>query len=444
MPTFRRSSRTAGEHAPSSSTFTPTPIYITPRIRLVLIVATFVVLYLLAAAAPSIPRLLVLGATVALVLSFPVRMLSQWVARKWAIAIAVSSTLFFAIVLLVLLIPFIISEVSEFVQALPTLAEDTQSLARDLIVEMNQRGWIRQDPDEVLENVQSNLISRAQTFVEVALGNLMEGLTRSINILISTFGVIFIATYLLVDMPRFRQTFVNSFAGSYRRDAEQLWITLGDSLSRYLGGLLVSITLQGILAAVGLWLIGVPYAFILGIWMTLTAVLPYIGAFLGAIPSVIIALTISWQATLATVLLYVVINQVESNFITPRIQGEAVRVHPLLIFISVLLGSELGGAFGAIIAVPTLAVIRVLAEFFWVRLRVRGPHQDMLLSAIGGDAAPEPGPLLSVEPEGEPTDRPLGPELDRATAQDPSSSEGDSPESSDPTRGTANRDTTGR
>ena len=411
MSMYRRLARREPDAADASPPdFTPTPIYITPRLRLILIIATFVLLYLLATAAPNIPRLLMLGATLALVLSFPVRVLSRWMARKWAIAIAVSSTLFLVILLILLLVPFIISEVSDFIQDLPELAADVQQLTRDVIVDMNDRGWIRQDPEEVFENIESTLISRGQTLIESALGNALEALTRSVNVLISTFGVVFIATYLLIDMPRFHKTFVRSFSRPYWRDADQLWNTIGESLSRYLGGLLVSITLQGILAGVGLWVIGIPYAALLGIWMATTAVLPYVGAFLGAIPAVIIAFTVSWQIALVTILLYVVINQVEANFITPRIQGNAVRVHPLLIFIAVLLGSELGGAFGAVIAVPTLAVIRVLAEFFWVRLRVRGPH-DTLLSAIGGDASPEAGPMLAVdadEPEvrDEPRDRP--------------------------------------
>lgn len=391
--------------------FTPTPIYITPRIRLILIIATFVMIYLLASAAPSIPRLLMLGATLALVLSFPVRMLSQWAPRGWAIAVAVGTTLLLVLVLLVILVPFVISEVSDFVQEVPEIAEDTQNLTRDAIVSMNERGWIRQDPDEIYNTIESNLLDRGQALIETSLAAALNTLARSINVLISAFAVFFIATYLLIDMPRFRQTFVNSFSRPYQRDAEHLWRTLGESLSRYLGGLLVSITLQGILAGLGLWFLGIPFAALLGIWMAITAVLPYIGAFLGAIPAVVIAFTFSWQHALVTALMYVLINQVEANFITPRIQGTAVRVHPLLIFLAVLIGSELGGVFGAIIAVPTLAIVRVLAEFFWVRLRVRGT-QDTLLSAISGDVAPEAGPMMPVEedtpaPAGE--TQPVGP-----------------------------------
>lgn len=421
---------------PEHSKVEPTPIYITPRMRLILIIAAFVVVYLLAAAAPNIPRLLVLGATLALILSFPVRVLSRWIARRWAIAISVGSTLFLALFLLLLLIPFIVAEVSQFIQAIPEIAENAQDLTRDVIVEMNDRGWIRQDPDQVLNNVQANLIDRAQTLIETALGGVLDGLARSISILISTFGVIFIATYLLIDMPRVRSSFVRSFAERYQPDAEQLWTTLADSLSRYLGGLLLSITLQGVLAGLGLWLIGVPYAFILSIWMAVTAILPYIGAFLGAIPAVILAFTMSWQTGVLTILLYVVINQLEGNLLTPRIQGNAVRVHPLLIFIAVLLGAELGGTLGAVIAVPTLAVSRVLGEFFWVRLRVQGPPRDTFLAAIRG----EPGPSLT---EGE-MQYPPHPDPDVRTKSDRASTAHNHSGETDESRGMASRESNGR
>jgi predicted PurR-regulated permease PerM len=396
MMKLRRTARRSRNAVPTpEATFAPTPIYITPRARLIFIIAIFVVVYLLAVAAPGIPRLLMLGATLALILSFPVRMLSRWLPRGWAIAIAVGTTLLLVLLLLVLLVPFIISEVSDIIQNIPALAADAQQLTRDAIIEMNERGWIRQNPEEIYDTIESTLIDQGQVLIETALAAALNTLTQSINVLISAFAVFFIATYLLIDMPRFRNVFVNAFAQPYHNDVEHLWTMLGESLSRYLGGLLVSITLQGVLAAIGLLLIGVPYAAILGVWMSLTAVLPYIGAFLGAIPAVAVAATLSWQHAVVTMILYVFINQVEANFITPRIQGNAVRVHPLLIFIAVLLGSELGGAFGAIIAVPALAVTRVLAEFFWERLRVRGPHQTFL-AAIGGDLSAETPPVLNV------------------------------------------------
>ena len=120
-------------------------------------------------------------------------------------------------------------------------------------------------------------------------------------------------------------------------------------------------------------LLGVPYAFLLGLWTAVTGVLPYIGAWLGAIPAVIIALFISPLTALLTAGAYLLINQIEGNILTPRIQGEAVKVHPLLVFLAVFAGGEIAGLLGAAFAVPILAVLRVLIAFFAARLRVT-PH----------------------------------------------------------------------
>jgi len=339
---------------------------------------------LLAREAPSIPRLLFLGATVALVLSFPVRLLTTFMPRGPAILIVVTSTIFLTILALILVIPFAISEISRFVTQLPDTAENIRELLREVLVGFYRRGWLDQNPDAVLEELEGNLFARGESIAENVLTNVLDALTRTFSILITTFGVIFIATYLLIDIPRFKEKFVLSFSPAYRPDAVHLWSTLGESLSRYLAGLLISIAIQGAMATIGLSLLGLPYALVLGLWMSVTAILPYVGAFLGAIPSILIALTISWEMALAVAALYVVINQIEGNLITPRIQGGAVRVHPLLIFISVIGGSEIAGPLGAILAVPTLAIVRVLSEFLWVRMQVRQPH-DTVLVALGGE-----------------------------------------------------------
>lgn len=374
----------AHPETPQSSTFEPTPIMITPRTRLIVLVAITIALVWLALEAPSIPRLLVLGATLALVLSFPVRLLSRFMARPTAILIVVTSMIAVVVLGMTLLVPFMISEISRFVELLPDTATSLQGVVRDVLNDMYRRGWLKDNPETVLNNFEGTLFDRAQVIAANLLNNTVDTLTRSFNILVTAFGVLFIATYLLIDVPKFKDTFVRTFAHRYREDAEQLWNTLGDSLSRYLAGLLISIAFQGISVMIGLYLIGIPYALILGIWMSATAILPYIGAFLGAIPALLLALTMGWETTVLTLVLYIAVNQLDGNFVTPRVQGTAVRVHPVLIFVSVIGGSEIAGPLGAVMAVPTLAVIRVLAEFFWVRLRVEGEQQETLLVAMSG------------------------------------------------------------
>jgi predicted PurR-regulated permease PerM len=372
----------------------PTPIYITPRTRLILLLLIGAAFYLIASHASDAILLLFMGAIVALVLSFPVRFLSSFLPRRVAITVVAFSTLLFAIVLLALMIPFAINEIGRFAESFPATVDDLQELTRDLLFQFYNRGWMEEHPDEVLSDIEAGIFDAGQQVVTDLLSNTVGWMTRSVNLLITTFGVIFVSIYLLADIPRFRDSFVRMWAPAYRDDAVVLWDTLGYSLSRYLSGLLASILIQGVAAFIGLTVLSVPYALLLGIWTSMTAILPYIGAFLGAIPAVAIALTISWQLALLTTLLFIVINQLEANFITPRIQGSAVRVHPLLIFFNVIAGSSMFGAIGAVMAVPTLAVLRVLGEFFWLRLRVRedGPT---LLAAMRSDVADE---RLSQQP----------------------------------------------
>lgn len=100
----------------------------------------------------------------------------------------------------------------------------------------------------------------------------------------------------------------------------------------------------------------------------LTAIIPFLGAWLGAIPAVILAFTVSPLTAVVTALLFLAIQQLEGNVLTPRIQGEAVNLPSILIFLGVIAGGEIAGLLGVFFAVPTLAVLRVLFDFFRTRL----------------------------------------------------------------------------
>jgi predicted PurR-regulated permease PerM len=183
--------------------------------------------------------------------------------------------------------------------------------------------------------------------------------------------MLFVAAYLLADVRKVKATYLKASPKRYRRDARELWEAFGVSLSRYLGGLLFVVVIQGVLAGLALWVLGVPYAILLGAWVSLTAIIPYLGAFLGGIPAVIVALIFESPTTaVLTVVAYVLIQQLEGNFLTPRIQGQALHVHPIIVLLAVIGGGQLAGLAGVIFAVPTLAVFRVFFDFFRARIRM--------------------------------------------------------------------------
>ncbi len=124
------------------------------------------------------------------------------------------------------------------------------------------------------------------------------------------------------------------------------------------GQLLVSLSVF-IISTIGLWALGVPYPILLGLFMGAMDLIPYFGPFIGAVPAVIIAFLQSWQLGVATIVLIFVIQQIEGNILSPVIVGKTLHLHPALIILALLVGVEIGGFIGMLIAVPILAVGKV-------------------------------------------------------------------------------------
>jgi predicted PurR-regulated permease PerM len=178
----------------------------------------------------------------------------------------------------------------------------------------------------------------------------------------------FVAVYLLANVRKLKAAYLRAAPKRYRSDARELWDAFAYSLTRYLSGLGLDMFAQGALSAVGLFLLGVPYALLLGTWVALTAVIPYLGAWLGAVPGVVVALTISPTKALLTALLFLAIQQLDGNVLQPAIQGRVLNLPSILVFLAVIAGGEIAGLLGVIFAVPTLAVLKVLFDFFRTRL----------------------------------------------------------------------------
>jgi predicted PurR-regulated permease PerM len=362
---------------------TPTPIVISPRVRWVLVGAAILALVVLLRAAPDILGVALGGFTLALVLSFPVRFLSFFMPR----GLAILTTFFFLIgaitLALLILVPLLIDQLTVLIADTPRIAIWAEErITNDILRPLQERGWLTSEPEQLLADAQDALFARAQTVAQALLSGLLSWATQIVSTLFQAFGIIFVAVYLLVDARKLKAAFLWAIPSAYRYDALDLWADFGNSLSRYLSGLFFVVVIQGLLTGITLSVLGVPYAIVLGVWVSITSIIPYIGAWLGAIPAVTIAALISPKTAILTVLLYLAIQQLEGNVLTPRIQGDALRVHPILVFLAVIAGGQIAGLRGAIFAVPTLAVLRVLFDFFRRRLRVQPPPAEVARTSL--------------------------------------------------------------
>lgn len=350
----------------------PTPIFVSPRVLALIIVVCVVALALVLYAAPGILTIALGGMALAIVLSFPVRALSRLMPRPLAILLTFLVLVGIVILAVVFLAPPLVRQLRNFIQITPAIANNANDFLLGLIEPLHKQDILLVPPERVMEGLVSDLFDRARQIVENVLGGLVGFISRAFSFGVTIFSILFVAVYLLADVRMVKAAYLKAAPTRYRHDARELWDAFGYSLSRYLGGLILVIIIQGMLSTIALQILGVPYAILLGAWVSATAIIPYLGPFLGAIPAIIIALIFK-SPTIAflTVLAYVLIQQFEGNFLTPRIQGNALHVHPIIVLLAVIGGGQLAGLPGVIFAVPTLAVIRVFFDFFRARLRTK-------------------------------------------------------------------------
>lgn len=198
---------------------------------------------------------------------------------------------------------------------------------------------------------------------------------------ISTLGVIFlvivISIYLVKDAPQLWETISNlAHQPGYRQDAERLILEFTRIWNAYLRGQVILALVIGVIVSAVLSLLGVRYALGLGVLSGLLEFLPIVGPVVGTASAVLVAFfqndTIwglqSYQYALLIAAIMGLIQGLENNILVPRIVGDALDLHPLLVMISVIMGASLAGILGAVLAAPVVATIKLLGSYAWRKM----------------------------------------------------------------------------
>ena len=150
----------------------------------------------------------------------------------------------------------------------------------------------------------------------------------------------------------------------------------------YLRGQLILCLIIGAASTVMLAAFGIPQALLLGTVAGVFEVIPNLGPFLGAIPAVLVTLLVDPIKALWVALGFIVIQQIENAFLVPRISGNAVRYHPAVVIILVLVGSEVAGLWGMLLAVPLAAMLRDVVRYLFLRTTDRGATPEMAMEIL--------------------------------------------------------------
>ncbi|WP_052329861.1 AI-2E family transporter [Thermicanus aegyptius] len=202
----------------------------------------------------------------------------------------------------------------------------------------------------------SNGFQKFENGISDWIGRTIDGFGDMMNNLMNLTLVPFLVFYILNDYDHFLEKVIRFLPRKYRKPVLVTMRNINEGIGDYVSGqLLVSLVL-GILIYVGYLLIGFPYPLVFGLIAMIFNLVPYLGPFLGAIPAMLIALTLSWKLTLLVALVNTIGQTIENNLLSPFIVGKTTQLHPLAIIFALLVGGELGGIVGMILAVPLLVM----------------------------------------------------------------------------------------
>jgi predicted PurR-regulated permease PerM len=331
--------------------------------KAIIVVSLVVVVWYFARAVTTTIFIFAMGAVLAFLIAPVVdSLVLKGVYRAIAVIITYAALVALFALALFFLIPFIIKQLQSFAQLAPHYFDTVRVLIDRVFAYLRYsqfNRFVRQIPVDT-----NTLINQASSLVTDQIRNIV-GLIPSLITLVSELVlVVIISAYLLYYLPHLDRT-IRSYIPEEGINLYLKFIeTTKTGLRRYIFGQLALMIVIGVLAGVGMWILGVPYALLLGVWAGLTEMIPYLGPFLGAVPAVLLALTIKPIYALWVILIYVAVQQLESVFLSPVILGESIGVSPILIAFAITAGAELGGVIGALIAVPILVILQIIFRFF--------------------------------------------------------------------------------
>jgi predicted PurR-regulated permease PerM len=226
--------------------------------------------------------------------------------------------------------------------------------------------WVGKNSGLDQEQIREWLANNFTALLETPLNFLTSSLTSSTVMITSMLICAIYTFFFLLYRTAFKNFMLTQFDQANRTKARSLIHQVQKLSQRYFYGLLLVMSILGILNSTGLWLIGIQYPFFWGFLGAVLAVVPYIGTTLGGTFPFIFSLatTETWWQPLAVVLMYVIIQSVEGNYITPKVVGGSVKINPLAAIVALLVGGAIWGVAGMVLALPIVATLRTIFSYF--------------------------------------------------------------------------------
>ena len=270
-------------------------------------------------------------------------------------------------IIIVFLIGFVVVGIAlNFI--IPPITKEAKSL---------QETITQQGPEKVFQNISNFIQSRfpmldTRMITEKMGGYLSSTLSKGVGVVLgfvsvftSLLIVLFMTFFLLKDQRTIKKTLIGIVPNRFFEMSLVMVYRIENQLGSYIRGVLLDGLVVAILSSIGLYMIGLPFFYFVGIIAGLTNMIPYMGPLIGATVAIIVALMSNPESLMIIVkiaALFAIVQLIDNVLITPVVVSNAVDLHPLVVMIVVLVGGSLLGITGLIFAIPLTSIIKVIGE----------------------------------------------------------------------------------
>ncbi len=289
--------------------------------------------------------------------------------------------------ILYLTIPPLFAESQEFIETFPEFYERARST-----VEGWSQDFTERVPVELRTEIEEAVAAGGNVLADAARGIIqrtISGVSNAVTLVIGLAIVPFFLFFILKDREEVVGGVYPMLSPRGRVHTRSVIFMVNRVIGSYVRAQLLSATVVGVMVFVGLSILGIKFAAILGLVAGLFGLIPIIGPLLGAVPGLLVTLASSPSQVIWVALVYVIVQLIENNLIAPRIQGRAVRLNPAIIMVTLVVASEVAGLWGVIVGVPLVAAARDVFVYFYKEWDSEAAEEP---PATEDEAEPEPAP----------------------------------------------------
>ena len=273
------------------------------------------------------------------------------------------SVLFIYTIIVALFSVTIVWLIPPFVRELGQLTKDFPEYWKRVISGLEAIGLYT--PESGLQSDLQNSLRSIGSALENAAGGVFSTLSGIFGGIISFVLVLVITFYMVVEKDALRGIVKSIVPATYQPYLIKTFIRLEYKLGRWVQGQLILCLIVGLMVYIGLLILGVKYALILGIFAALTEFVPYLGPIIGSLPTIFVAFSQSPILAVFVIILFIVVQQLENHIIVPKVMQRVTGINPVISIISLLIGGKIAGVLGIVLAIPIVLAISVFTEDFF-------------------------------------------------------------------------------